>query len=460
MKIPSTITEKVVYPLYELFSGRRILTKLSHLRQSQWWKRSDIQHWQQERLRELLEHAQTTVPYYRQVLANRGLRPSDIRSRGDLTELPLLRKSTIREHGELLTSSAYPERRRIANHTGGSTGTPMDFYHDKRQRDWGTANKLRCNRWAGWDFGKRTLRLWGHPRDLDAAETIRGRIRAIALNEHMFDAFDFSRSDLDDLVSYVHRKQPEIIVAYASMISHFAQHLAQRGTINLPQPEGIITSADMLLPHHRTLVERVFRAPVFDRYGCREVGTIASECEEHAGLHISSDRLLVEFVDENGEPVSPGVPGRVVVTDLFGYAMPFIRYDIGDVAIPSKTACSCGRELPLINELVGRYADILTAPDGRFVSASALTTILHQVPGLVEAQLVQEAPEALRVNAVQGPGYSVQSERAFRSHLREFFGDTMGIIFEYVDDIPKTSSGKTRFSISRVDHYESLTAPD
>lgn len=445
------LSHSIIYPLHELASGRRILSKLARLEDSQWQSPDELAHWRQARLSELLHHAYGTVLYYRRAFDAAGLKPADMHTVDDLRPLPLLTKATIQECQEELLSSAYLPEQRIPNHTGGSTGTPMHFYQDQRQRDWGSANKLRCNRWAGWDFGKRTLRLWGHPQDLKATQTVKGKLRSFLLKEYTFDAFGFSTEDMADLVAYIRRKRPDTIVAYASMLTHFAAYLEDQGIDDLPVLDGVITSTDMLFPHQRALIERVFRARVFNRYGCREVSIIAAECDEHKGMHINADRLIVEFVDENGNPVSPGEPGRVVITDLFNYAMPFIRYSIEDVAIPSAEKCPCGRGLPLMKELVGRYADILTTPEGQFVSASALTTILSEIPGLRECQLVQKAEDWLQVNAVCYPDYDESSEMTFRQHLAKFFGPKMRITFNYVDEIPRTPSGKKRFSVSEVE---------
>jgi phenylacetate-CoA ligase len=446
----SSCSRYVIYPLYELLSSRRILSKLARMEESQWWTPDEIKRRQEVNLRALLQHAHKTVPYYRTLFDKIGVVPGDIGTLDDFGELPLLTKSVIQEHQEELISTAYASRERMPNHTGGSTGTPMHFYQDRRQRDWGSANKLRCNRWAGWDFGKRTLRLWGHPQDIKVTQTLQGRLRGSLLREHTFDAFGFSADDMADLVTYIRRRRPEIVVAYASMLTHFAAYLDEHQIKDLPAPDGIITSTDMLFPHQRALIERVFRTKVFNRYGCREVSIVAAECDEHTGMHVNADRLIIEFVDEKGQPVPAGEPGRVVITDLYNYAMPFIRYSIEDIAIPSAEKCPCGRGLPLMKELVGRYADILTTPEGQFVSASALTTILPEIPGLRECQLVQKAADWLQVNALCYPDYDESSETIFRRHLAKFFGPKMRITFNYVDKIPRTPSGKKRFSVSEI----------
>jgi phenylacetate-CoA ligase len=441
----------LVYPLYEWSTGRRILSKWREMERTQWLSPLELQALQGQRLHALIQHAYDTVPYYQGVLDATGIAPADVRQAADLGQLPLLTKEILQTRREELISAASAPRERLPNQTGGSTGTPLHFIQDRRQRDWGSANKLRCNRWAGWDFGKRVLRLWGHPRDLDATRTAIGKLRNLALRERTLDAFRFTDRDLDDLVSTLRRWRPQLIVAYASMLVHLVDHLEERHILDPGAAEGIISSADMLLPHQRARIENALRAPVFDRYGCREVDTIAAECDRHTGMHVNVDRLVVELLDSEGHPVPSGQPGRVVVTDLFNYAMPLIRYDIGDMATPSEALCPCGRGLPLLGELIGRYADMLTAADGAYVSVSALSTILPHVPGLRKVQFVQMASDSLQVVVVRRSSYSQECEATFRQRLAEVFGSRMRVTFQYVGDIPKTSSGKARLSVSEID---------
>lgn len=443
------LTKRLIYPLYERATGRRVLHKWHRLEASQWLPRAQVEAEARQRLGALLAHAHAHVPYYRRLLDDAGLSPAEAATGDGFRSLPRLSKPLIQEHFDALISEQSTPQERVLNHTGGSTGAALDFYQDQTQRDWGTANKLRCNRWAGWDFGTPTLRLWGSPQDLQSYQSAKGKLRAWVLGEATFDAFGFSEADLARLAEQMRHTRPPIVVAYASMMSHFTAYLEEQAIDDLPAPRAIITSTDMLLPHQRTQIERVLRAPVFNRYGCREVSVVAAECEQHR-LHLNADRLLVEIVDDAGQPTAPGEMGRVVITDLFNRAMPFIRYDIGDMAIASDEVCACGRGLPVIAELVGRYADILRTPEGRFVSASALTTQLHQVPGLRESQLVQTARDRLRVNAVRRDGYTDESEQIFRQRLHRFFGPTMQIDFRYVEQLPRTPSGKVRFSVSQI----------
>jgi phenylacetate-CoA ligase len=138
-------------------------------------------------------------------------------------------------------------------------------------------------------------------------------------------------------------------------------------------PTAIISSSMMLLPHEGEVIKEVFKKKVFDRYGCEEVGLIASECEMHGGLHLNIDNLYIEFNTEEGSPASPGEFGKIIVSDLRNWAMPFIRYQVEDVGVSSEKKCSCARGLPLMEGVVGRVADFLVKKDGSRVAVPLLT---------------------------------------------------------------------------------------
>lgn len=450
------LAEQIVYPLYEALSGRRILTKLDELKSYQWRSAAELKARQLTKLQQLVEYACESVPYYTSVYADRGFSPASIQSVEDLGRFPILTKELIQEHKNELVSKAYSERQLLPNHTGGSTGKPLRFFQDRRQRDYGSASRMLCNGWAGWSFGGRTLRLWGHPADAAASQRLWGRLRSVALNDFTFDTFHFSEDDMMVLARHMQSKPVDIIIAYASSLHHFARYL-DRNDLTVPSPKGIISSADMLTQAQRSLIEEVFDTKVFNRYGCREVDLIAAECPEHTGLHIDINRLVVEFVDKSGEPCHPGDRSHLVVTDLTNYAMPFIRYRIEDLSTQLDTVCPCGRELPLMREPLGRKSALLRTPDGDFVSANALTTILSDIRGLGQVQFVQRQLDHLIVRVVRRGAYDNTSESGFRSALRDLFGSGMHIEFDYVDVIAPSASGKYQLSIS---HIESAAGAD
>lgn len=164
-----------------------------------------------------------------------------------------------------------------------------------------------------------------------------------------------------------------------------------------------MTSAEVLEPADRQLIEEVFGCPVFNRYGCREVGVIASECPAHQGLHIAAEGLLVEIVQGN-DPVRPGESGAILVTDLLNLGMPLIRYRIGDMGTWEEGQCPCGRGLPRLREVSGRVTDFLVGADGRLVSGVYLATyVVARRTSLGQVQILQEEPGRVRYRIKPGP---------------------------------------------------------
>jgi phenylacetate-CoA ligase len=167
-------------------------------------------------------------------------------------------------------------------------------------------------------------------------------------------------------------------------------------------------------------------------------------------MHINAESVLLEFV-RDGRPVGPGEQGDILVTDLLNFGMPLIRYRIEDVGIPADRVCSCGRKLPLIDNVAGRVTDFLIAPDGRRVSGASLTIyLIANTPGVKQAQIIQESPGALRLRIVKGLEFTDESVAFLRQKTPEFFGHEMEIQLEFVDSIPKEQSGKYRFSICKI----------
>ena len=169
--------------------------------------------------------------------------------------------------------------------------------------------------------------------------------------------------------------------------------------------------------------------------------------------HLNTDHLVVEILDEADEPVASGETGRIVLTDLNNFGMPFIRYDVGDVGAVSTEPCDCGRGLPCLDRLVGRTADYFLHPDGSRVSGVSLVEkTLTAIDGLEQLQLIQESPRRISAKAVATGRSEVQVSDELRNALAAAFGDGMTADVEFVDRLDRSASGKYRFAICRIDH--------
>jgi len=190
---------------------------------------------------------------------------------------------------------------------------------------------------------------------------------------------------------------------------------------------------------------------VTNRYGCEEVGLIACECEQHAGLHLDIEHLYIEFLRPDGSPAASGEEGAIVLTDLLNRGMPFIRYRIEDVGVPTERRCACGRGLPLMERVTGRVADYLKRRDGSLVAGVSLVErTLTAIPGIEQLQIVQLAPDEIVLNVVRAADFTPASEAALLAEFGSVFGPGITFRPEYLERIAQERSGKYRFSICRI----------
>jgi len=211
----------------------------------------------------------------------------------------------------------------------------------------------------------------------------------------------------------------------------------------------IFSMGAILNEETRYLLESIFRAEVFDYYGTYELGCIAWECRQHAGYHVNIDTVAVEFLRDS-EPVGPGERGKLICTALHSYAMPFIRYEIGDVAILDNKQCPCGRGLPLMKCVEGRTEDFIVGHDGELYSPFVLIMSLRVISGIAQFKIIQENREELAVQIVKRKGFSSETVYQVEQKLREILGNKMHIKIEIVDEIPEDPSGKIRSVMSKV----------
>jgi phenylacetate-CoA ligase len=446
--------ERVLYPLDVMRRGSQELRILNRLEETQRYDPERLHDLRLGALLQLLDHAVRYVPFYQKRFAEAGFDPLLVKDFDDLKKLPILTKRDIQEHKKELISTFYDPDELVENRTGGSTGSPLVFYHHQDRLDSRQAATLRHNRWAGYKVGCKTAILWGHQRDIDLYHSFKARLRNLLIDRQLIcDSGSFSEETLSQFSRDFRRFRPEIIVAYANSLGMVVDYCTDK-KIKLPRPSSIITSAEVLTDENRAKIESYFGVKIFDRYGSRETSIIASECDAHDGLHINAENLHLEFI-EDGKDVETGAVGEIIVTDLGNRAFPFIRYQIGDMGSPATGACSCGRTLPRMQMIAGRTTDFLHAPDGRRVSGAALTIYLAaKVPGVRQAQIVQRERTNLIFNLVVDQSFGQSSLDLIREKVTHFFGEQMQFVPNYVDTIPKEPSGKYRFSICELPHTE------
>jgi len=445
------IVESLLYPVLVKKQGSKELAILAELQRCEKMSADELHSIRIKRLRDILAHAAEFVPFYQERFGKCDFDPATVKDFSDMQKLPVLSKKDIQENRDRLISTAYKRQDLIANRTGGSTGSPLQFFHDKQRWDVRQAATIRHNLWAGHRIGQKVAVLWGHQSDLAGFNSLKAKLRNILVDRLLIcDSSSFSDASLKQFAVDYQKFQPEGILAYANSLALVVDFMKANG-IELPPPKSIITSAEVLTVENREKIEGYFGVKVFDRYGSRETSVIASECTAHVGMHIGAEYLHLEFT-KDGKAVPDGDAGDILVTVLGNHAFPFIRYEIGDVGAMAKyTDCSCGVTLPKMQMIAGRTTDFLLAGDGRKVSGAALTIYLAaKVPGVRQAQIVQRELGRLIFNLATDSQFGADSKALIEERVRHFFGASMKVDYNLVKEIPKEASGKYRFSICEI----------
>jgi phenylacetate-CoA ligase len=456
----SKLSRSVVYPAKLWVDGEWAeIRYLRQFEQTQYYTNDQIRALQLERLKKRLHHAYAHCPFYRRRWDEAGVHPSDVQQLEDLTSFPIVTKADIQKHRDEMVADDMPPEQMFLDRTGGSTGAPIAYYQSYDVHLSRAAGTKRHNRWAGLDIGDKTALVWGAPRDIPKVHW-KSRLRNLLLDRTIYlDTACLTQEKLRNFNEQLRRFRPTVIVGYARSLALVAKYLQQSGS-RAYQPRSIITSAEVLTAEHRVLIEQAFGCQVFDRYGCREVGVLASECEAHDGLHTMAEGLYIE-VSVGSRLAMPSEPGKLLVTDLLNYAMPLIRYEIGDMASYASEECSCGRGLPKLEQVAGRVTDFIVGADGRLVSGVFLATyVVAKRPTLGRVQIWQDTPGCVlyRIASPAGKPPLQEDLQYLSDATQEYVGPGTVVECEHVAELASEPSGKTLFcrSTAQSDYLPAL----
>lgn len=427
------------------------MRSLDSLERSQWLSSDELRARQARKLRSLLEHSSQHVPFYSDILRNVDIHAGDECLWNEFQKIPLLTKSVINQSRETLKSDATAPQDFLPNTTGGSTGSPLQFYGDRKSADFTNALTLRNTRWTGWDLGDKQAYVWGSTADISLAENIYAKLRNALIHRKLYlSSYSLEEANLREYIARINRFKPALITGYVSALCLLAEYSKYK---NLPlrSPRGIIAAAETLHTDQRDLIESAFGCRVFNRYGCREVGNIAQECTEQNGLHINAEHVVLETVSEKGRPCSPGETGEIVITDLDNFAFPFIRYRMEDLGALSDRTCRCGRGLSMLEAVQGRIWDVIVGANGSRLVGSLW--LFKGISGIIQFQILQEDPGELIVKLVKDDSFTDSEMQEIRARIKEKCGEEMKADIRIVEDIPLTPSGKRKFIISKVSPY-------
>jgi phenylacetate-CoA ligase len=393
------------------------------------------------------------VPFYARRFAEYGFRASSVTDVADLARLPPLEKAEVVAQPEAFLAQDRSRAMVTRKATGGSTGERMVFYRDAEAMARNFAHVLRNHTWTGLRLGRPHVLLWGAHFDLKAQQRVTNRLVNTALRQRYLDAFAMNAGSMADYHARLARWRPALLSSYVTAAVTLADHIVDRGLAPLGLP-ALATTAEMLFPAHRAKLQSLIARQVFDRFGCREIGNTAHECEAHDGLHVNAEHVVLEVVDGAGRPVADGETGDILYTSLGNQVFPLIRYRVGDRArTMAPGRCACGRGLPRIAGITGRITDMLIAADGTRVHGEYFSHLFYAMADVREFHVVQEARDAVVVllRLARGTATLGATDAAtLRGSFERVFGSGLRLDVRVVDTIPPTASGKHRFTECRI----------
>ena len=439
-----------VFPFFEgAIKGRNTVHDYRDFERNLTLPIEKIKQIQLNKLQALLEHCQHHVPYYQNVMRELGIDDvrHDVSHIDALTEFPILTKQIIKEQHDELVAGNY-RGKNLVKSTGGSTGTPTKIELNPDSEFTRTAIMYRGYNWMGAGVGEKTLYLWGANLGHDTLlKKLKAQAHEWVLNRKTLNTFNMHQNNIDEFIKKINQYKPTALVSYTTPLFLVAKY-ALDNNIKLYSPKSIITGAESLNGHQREVIEKAFKADVFNSYGCREVMLIGAECQHKQGFHLNIDHLVVETIDNNGQSISEQA-GDIVITDLSNYGMPLIRYQNGDLGILSRESCRCSNPLPMLREISGRKVDVLKTPEGDSINGLFFPHLLKEIDNVLKYQCRQSVLDVIELDLQCSQSISQDAIDYIQNQFKKV-STSVTLVINEVQDIPLTANGKHRNVICEV----------
>lgn len=439
------IQEQIILPLSDLITGQQVRKYLTFMLKSQYWTREQIDGFQNERLRKLIQYAYENVPYYHDVMVERNLKPEDIQTKADLVKLPIISKEVMRKEGiERFTSKKISKKGMHKHSSSGSTGQPFVYYGTNLNYSVNLAANLRGWYNFGWRLGDRFMKISQFSRK----STIK-KIQDFMTGNCNIPCNDLSEENIRRILLKIEKYKPVVIRSYPDPIYLIAQYRLKHQDEFSYCPKIITTTGNVLHTRSRQIIEEAFQCQTFDAYAC-EGNANVFECYTHECYHVSEEYGITEIVDDNGNPIIEGA-GRVVTTDLWNYAHPFIRYDVQDRVEIETKPCSCGRAHMQIRKILGRDNECCTTIQGETLTGHHFTTYFNpaHTPELKDSieqfQAIQHKDKSVTFSLVVNERYNADVAKIIVDYWSRKLGVKVDI--KVVDRIPMMKNNKCKFIV-------------
>ena len=413
--------EHIILPLSDLLKGEQVHKYLKILKEAEQWTPEQMSDFQQQRLRQLLEYASKEVPFYRDWFLDHALDPATT----GLDQMPIVDKAVIRQEGiERFTAEGFPERKRMVLRSSGSTGEPFVFYDTNLSYSVNMASKLRTWYQAGYRLGDRYMKISSSARG-----SLMKRLQD-CFNRCTFEVFDSINEDsLGRILDDIEQRKPLFVRSYPDPLYMLALSRMKNGHYS-HKPKYIMTTASTLTDHQRSIIEQAFGCRVIDSYSCEGTPNTYQTADSNI-YRVCNFYGIIEVLDDKGLRVENGT-GRVVSTDLWNYAEPFIRYDTKDLVEVRNGS---------IVRIAGRSSECVTMPDGSLLSANNLTHFFNRKVDTVSAyRLICHQDSSVDVMVVPTKLFSDSDKAEIVDYWKNYLKTDVSI--HLVNDIPMRKNGK------------------
>ena len=430
-----------------------ILGLLYQMERSERWPAERIRRYQFRQLALLLRHAGRHVPFYRERFNNIGFDVEAPLTPESWRQIPLLTRADVQENFTALQSEAVPKAHGEVSEvfSSGSTGTPVRVQKTGLVQLFWQAFTARFHLWNGDDMSFK-LGAIKTQNDADSARYPKGVVMrnwgagfplvtgpAAVLNLN---------AKTHEQAEWLSRTKPHYLLSYPSILEALAKHCLHEG-IELPSIKRVHSMSEVLRPEVRRVCREAWNAPVYDTYSTEETGYIALQCPNSEQLLVQPEGVYAEFLDPAGRDCNAGEVGNMIVTPLHNFAMPLLRYEVGDYAELGDKA-ACGRQYQVINRVLGRTRNMVRLPNGE-THFPDYQDILDGFDHVVQFQIVRRAEEELEMKLVARRALTGDEEQRLVAWLHERFQYPFKIAFTYHDEIPRAPSGKFLDYVSEVD---------
>lgn len=417
--------EHIILPLSDWLKGERVHYYLRKLREAEQWDVAKMHAFQSQRLQALVQYAAEEVPFYRDWFANHPIDVRSVSTLDDLRRLPIVNKAVMRSKGiDAFTAAGFPAKKRMYSCSSGSTGEPFSYYESKLSYSVNTASKLRTWYQAGYRLGDRYMKIANGTRQ-GKMKTLQDRINHCAF----VPFYSINDDTLVAVLDWIEQYRPKFIRSYPIPLYLLAQYRNTHDGFSF-SPSHVMTTGSTLSEAYRKEIERAFGCDVIDSYSCE--GTPNTyETLQHNGYQVCEYYGIIEVLDDQDQPVVDGI-GRVVSTDLWNYAHPFLRYDTMDLVEVRNSK---------IIRVIGRSSDVLSCDNGMVFTVHNFSHFfLHDINSVEAYQIVRHKNNSITFRLVVNGLFNDDTKR----QVVEFWQQRleMPVDVELVDEIPLMNNNK------------------